>query len=277
MKDFINYDISKKLGQYIDVLVDFVPKAFLGIVIFFVGIRVINRIVDFLRSKVNQSSLDAEIRPIIISIVELGLKLTLFFVIAGTVGIETSKFMAVMGAAVFAIGMGLQGSLGHFAAGMLILIFRPYRVGDVVEVQGQVGIVREIHFINTHVELFDKKMSIIPNGIAVGDIVTNHSYGGYVRVDTSVAMPYSEDFDRVEAALIEAIKKVPKVLSDPPPFVGIEEFDSHNVKLALWSYSNIEDYWEVLFAVNKNVKRALSEKNIKMAYSEGIEMGDIGK
>jgi len=99
------------------------------------------------------------------------------------------KVNSFLGAVLFAIGMGLQGSLGHFAAGLLILMFKPFKVGDLVEIQNQLGIVRDIGMINTHVELFDVKMAIIPNGIAISDILINHSFKGLVRVDTQISMP----------------------------------------------------------------------------------------
>ncbi len=281
MENFINNMfsgelITKKATEYLDLGIDFIPKILLSVVVLIVGLKVINKLEDWVRIAVDKANTSVELKPFINSTVSLMLKVLLFFILAGTVGIETTKLIAVLSALVFAVGMGLQGSLGHFAAGILILIFRPYKVGDVVEVQGQLGIVRDIQIINTNIELFDKKMAIIPNGLAISDIVTNHSFDGVVRVDTEISMPYAEDFPKVKKILEEIVSNTPGVLQDPKPFVGIKEFDSHSIRLSVWPFAKIEDYWDVLFAVNANLKKAMGENGIKVAYSEGVELGPIG-
>ncbi len=276
MENLFGDVFSQKANEYLSMAVDFIPKVVVAVIVFTIGLKIINKIVDLVKVGVNKTGISSELKPFINSTVAFSLKVLLFFVVAGIVGIETTKFIAVLSAAVFAIAMGLQGSLGHFAAGILILIFRPYKVGDVVEIQGQLGIVRDIQIINTNVELFDKKMAIIPNGSAISDIVTNHSFEGVVRVDTEISMPYEEDFPKVRKILEEVVKKTPGVLQDPKPFVGIKEFDSHSIRLSVWPYAKIEDYWDVLFAVNANLKKAMGENQIKVAYSEGVELGTIG-
>jgi len=277
MDNLFNDVFTQKANEYVGLFVDFAPKAIVGGLVFIFGLRIINKMNDLIKLAIDKAKLNKELAPFVSSVANIALKMVLFFIVAGIVGVETTKFMAVLGAAVFAIGMGLQGSLGHFAAGILILVFRPYKVGDVVEVQGQFGIVRGIQMINTHIELFDKKMAIIPNGTAISDIVRNHSFEGIVRVDTEISMPYNEEFDRVEDIIKSAVMKTPKVLSEPKPFVGIKEFESHSIRLVVWPFAKVEDYWDVLFMVNKNIKKALGENSVKVAYSEGVELGEIGK
>ncbi len=276
MEDILKSVVGKKAEQYLDMVVTFVPKFIIALFVLFIGLKIINVLIDWGKKLLEKTNVSLELRPFVNSVFSLGLKVILFFIIASIIGIETTKFVAVLGAAFFAIGMGLQGSLGHFAAGILILIFRPYKVGDVVEVQGQLGVVRGIQIINTNIELFDKKMAIIPNGIAISDIVTNHSFEGVVRVDTEISMPYAEDFPKVKKILEDVVKNTPGVLSDPVPFVGIKDFDSHSIRLSVWPFAKVENYWDVLFAVNANLKKAMSEHNIKVAYSEGVELGPIG-
>ncbi len=276
MEDLFKNVIGKKAEQYLDMLITFVPKFILAIFALIVGLKIINVLIDWGQKLLERTNVSLELRPFLNSTFSFSLKIILFFIVASIIGIETTKFVAVLGAAFFAIGMGLQGSLGHFAAGILILIFRPYKVGDVVEVQGQLGIVKGIQIINTNIELFDKKMAIIPNGIAISDIVTNHSFEGVVRVDTEISMPYAEDFPKVKKLLEEVAQSTPGVLSEPSVFVGIKDFDSHSIRLSVWPFAKVEDYWDVLFAVNANLKKAMSENNIKVAYSEGVELGPIG-
>ena len=113
--------------------------------------------------------------------------------------------------------------------------------------------------------------------MAIGGIITNLSSKKHLRVDLNVTMPYAEDFPKVEEIILEAVKATPKVLEEPAPFVGIENFDSHNIVLAVRPYCKTEDYWDVYFEVHRNIKQAMGENNIKVAYSEGVELGRIGR
>ena len=192
------------------------------------------------------------------------------------VGIETTSFVAMLAAAGFAVGMALQGSLSNFAAGVMVLIFKPYTVGDLVEIDGETGHVEEIQIFNTILTNLDNRTTIIPNSMAMGGKITNLSVRGHLRIDLNVTMPYAEDFDKVKSIILQAIKSTPNVMQEPAPFVGIETFDSHNIVLAVRPYAKTEDYWQVYFDTYQNVKRALGENGIQVAYSEGVEMGKIG-
>lgn len=269
--------VTNYAQKIIDMVIEFAPNILLAVVVLLVGLRVINKIVDIMRAGMERSKVAEEIRPFVTTVTGTLLKILLLFSVAGIVGIETTSFVAVLAAAGFAVGLALQGSLSNFAAGVMILIFRPYRGGDLIEVEGQMGHVREVQIFNTVMETLDHKTVIVPNGTAISGVITNLSTIRYLRVDLEVTMPYEEDFDRVEAALLEAIRAVPGVLEDPPPFVGIQHFDSHNIVLAVRPYANSESYWDVYFAANRAIKKALSEAGVKVAYSEGVEMGPIGR
>ena len=203
------------------------------------------------------------------------LKVMLIFSVAGVVGIDTTSFVAVMAAAGFAIGMALQGSLQNFAAGVMVLIFKPYKVGDIIDVHDQMGKVLEIQIFNTLIATFDNRTVIIPNSMAISDVITNLSAREHLRIELMVPMPYQEDFDKVENIVLDALRNTPGVLEDPAPFVGIHTFDSHSIQLAVWPHAKTDDYWDVYFAAQKNVKSALRNHNIKVAYSEGIELGNM--
>ena len=195
---------------------------------------------------------------------------------AEIVGIETASFVAVLAAAGFAIGLSLQGSLGNFAAGIVILLFRPYRVGEWVEIQGKFGKVVDIQIFNTIVKTPGRKLLIIPNGQVINGIVTNYSQQGFIRMDMTVSMPYNESFPRIKQIILEELLKIDKVLNDPVPEIGIEGFDSHNIMLSVRPYAQPDDYWEVTFESYANIKAAFSRHNVQVAYSEGVEMGKIG-
>ena len=270
-------DISSYLQQLTEMVIEYAPRLFLAALVLFIGMRIINRLVDFVTTMMDKNGLSEDIRPFLSSVMSVGLKLLLIFSVAGIIGIETTSFVAVLAAAGFAVGMALQGSLSNFASGVMILTFRPYRVGDLIQIDGTEGHVREIQIFNTVMITLDNRTIIVPNSMAISGIIINLSARKHLRVDLNVTMPYAEDFPKVEAIMLEALKATPKVLEEPAPFVGIETFDSHSIVLAVRPYCNTEDYWDVYFEANRNIKKALGENNIKVAYSEGVELGKIGQ
>ncbi len=270
-------DISTALNNLIDAAFQYAPRIVLAIVVLLIGFWIINNLTKTLGKTLDKSGIDQGIQPFLKSLLSVLLKVLLIFSVAGIVGIETTSFVAMIAAAGFAIGIALQGSLGNFAAGVMILIFKPYKVGDLIQVEEEEGYVKEIQIFNTILTTFDNKTIIIPNGMAIDGKITNLSTRQYLRLNLEVTMPYDEDFAKVEDIILTALKNTPKVLEDPAPFVGIKAFDSHSIILAVRPYALTDDYWFVYFEANKAVKRALGENNIKVAYSEGVEMGRIGR
>lgn len=269
-------EITNYSSQLIELAINYAPKIAMAIIVLLVGLWIINRLSRVAEAAMERGGLSDDIRPFLGSLINVILKVLLIFSVAGIVGIETTSFVAVLAAAGFAVGMALQGSLSNFAAGVMILIFRPYRVGDLIDVEGQMGHVQQIQIFNTIMKTPDNKTVIIPNSMAIGGIITNLSAEKYLRVDINVSMPYKEDFEKVKAIIQKALYETPKVMSEPAPFVGIETFDSHNIVLAVRPYALADDYWDVYFEATKNVKKALGSNGIQVAYSEGIELGDIG-
>ncbi|MEM6633999.1 MAG: mechanosensitive ion channel family protein [Bacteroidota bacterium] len=267
---------EERMGNVVAGASEFLPKIALALLGLFLGFKLIARVVRFLDGGFRKSGMGEDIRPFLVSLISIGLKVILIFIIAGTVGIETTSIVALLGAAAFAVGIALQGSLENFAAGILVLLYKPYKVGDLIEVHEQMGYVQQIQIFNTIILTLDNKTVIIPNSMANSDVITNYSEKGYLRVDLSVSMPYEEDFDKVKEIIMAAIRDTPKVLENPAPEVGIHEFDSHSVTLAVWPYAQTDDYWEVYFSVNQSIKKAMGKAGIKVAYSEGIELGKIG-
>ena len=259
-------DFTKAVEKLTTMGLEWAPKLAGAIVVLLIGLWIIGAITKMVKRAMESSGLDKDVVPFLTSMVSVILKVLLILSVAGMVGIETTSFVALIGMAGLAIGMALQGTLGHFASGVMILIFKPYRVGDLVDLQGQIGHVDEIQVFNTVLTSPDNKKIIVPNGIATSGIMTNLSTNKSLRVDLNVAMPYEEDFDKVQGIIMEAIKATPKVLSDPAPTVEIEKFDAHNLLLAVRPHSTTADYWDVYFGTYKNVKAALSKAGIKVAY-----------
>ena len=270
-----------KINVYIEKIgtmaIDFAPKLALALIVLWAGMKIINKLTSIVGLALEKAGISDNIRPFIASIFGVALKVLIIFSVAGIIGIETASFVAVLAAAGFAIGLSLQGSLSNFAAGIIILIFKPYKVGDWIEVQERFGRVEEIQIFNTTMITPGRKTLIIPNGQVVDNIVANYSQKGHIRMELQVTMPYAESFPKIKGIISDTLKTIPKILQDPVPEIGIEEYESHSIIVAVRPYAIPDDYWEVTFETYEKIKAAFHEHNIKVAYSEGVEMGNIGK
>jgi len=258
--------LKENLNVLVKGLYEWAPKLVGAIFVLIIGLWIIGKIMKVIEKGMKNSGLDQDVIPFLKSMISVIFKVLLVLSVAGMVGIETTSFVALIGMVGLAIGMALQGTLGHFASGVMILIFKPYKVGDLIDVQSQLGHVEEIQVFNTVIKTLDNKRVIIPNGQATSGTITNLSAHDLLRVDLNVAMPYEEDFDKVQKIILEAISNTPKALTDPAPTVEIEKFNEHNILLAVRPYATPADYWDVYFGTYRNVKAALGKNNIKVAY-----------
>lgn len=266
---------SKYMDEMTGMVMQYAPRLVLAILVLIIGLRVINKIADWMSKAMHKSGVGEDIRPFLASIMGIALKILLIFSAAGIVGIETTSFVAVLAAAGFAVGMALQGSLSNFAAGILILIFRPYKVSDLIKVEDQTGHVKEIQMLNTIIITLDNRIVIIPNAMAISGIITNLTAQQFLRVDLQVAISYEENFEKVRTLILDVIRTTPKVLASPEPFVGIEQFDSHNLMLAVRPYALTEDYWDVYFECYRRIRHIMGEHGIKIAYPEGVKIDKV--
>jgi len=222
------------------------PKIVGGIVVLIIGFWIAKIITNAIGRSMSKSGVDADLLPFLKSLISVLLKILVVLTAAGVVGIEITAFAALLAGAGLAIGAAMSGTLSHFAAGVMVLIFKPYRVGDLVDIQGTVGHVQEIQVFNTIINTLDNKKVIMPNGIATSGIMTNLSATGKLRVDLNVAMPYEEDFGKVQGIIKGALDKVTERLPDEPT-IEIEKFDENNVLLAVRPYATDATYWDVYF------------------------------
>ena len=270
-----------KLYEYLQTAMDkavyFLPKIALAGIILWIGFKVVKKLVQLISLALERTGFSATLRPFISSTANVLLKGTVLFIIATVIGADLTGLVAILAAAGFAIGMALQGSLGNFASGILILTLKPYKVGDWIQLDDKFGKVEEIGIFSTDVLTPGNKILIIPNSIVTESVVTNFSEKGQIRLELVVTMPYAESFPKVKQIIMDALLELPKVLKDPMPDIGIENFDSHSVQLLVRPYVLPADYWEVTFESNKAIKSAFSAHDIKVAYSEGVEMGAIGE
>ena len=276
-----NTDISTKLKGYGEIAMDsilyFTPKVLLAAVILWVGFKLIKKVGKLISSALQKIQVSDTMRPFIISLVETVLKIALLLISVSILGAKLSGLITVVAAMGFAIGIALQGSLGNFASGILILFLKPYEVGDWIQIDDKFGRVEEIGIFSTLLITPGSKTLIVPNAKITDDVVTNYSKKGIVRLELNIHIPYTEDFPRVKQIITNELKKLPSTLNDPEAEIGIENFDSHNILLAVRPFVLPSNYWIATFETNEALKRVFNENGIKVAYSEGIELGSIGK
>lgn len=215
-----------------------------------------------------KSKVDVTLIPFLVSLTSWIFKVLLFISVASMVGIATTSFVAVLGAAGLAIGLALQGSLANFAGGVLVMIFKPYKVGDLIEAQGHLGEVKEVQIFNTVLLSLENKQIILPNGAVSNGAIVNYSVEGLIRVDLGVGIAYDANIAKSKQVLMDVMLQHDLVLDEPAPFVGVTEMADSSVNLVVRPYCKPEHYWDVYFDINEQVKLALDANNISIPFPQ---------
>jgi small conductance mechanosensitive channel len=248
--------------------IEYAPRLALAILTLLIGLWIISGITKLIKLSMERSKVDPTLIPFMSSLVSWVLKVLLFISVASMIGIATTSFIAVLGAAGLAIGLALQGSLANFAGGVLVMIFKPYKVGDLIESQGHLGVVKEVQIFNTILIAPQSKQVIIPNGATSNGSIVNYTVEGKIRVDLSVGVSYDADIDKTKAVLMEVLVANDKVMQDPAPFVGVLEMADSSVNFAVRPHCLPKDYWDVFFSVNEEVKKALDKNAISIPFPQ---------
>ena len=260
--------MEKYIDQIWEMGVAYAPKVIGAILTLIIGLWIIGWIVRLIDRTMGKRGVDETVRPFLKSLVNVGLKVMLLFTVAGMFGIETTSFVAIFGAMAFAIGMALQGSLGHFASGVMLLIFKPYKVGDLVDLGGNVGTVDEIQIFNTVLITPDNKKVIVPNGVVTSGVITNISGQGEIRVDMTYGIGYTDDIDKARATMRDVAMSCPQVLKDKPVDVFVSELADSSVNFAVRPWSKSEHYWDVYFYMHENIKKAFDKDGISIPFPQ---------
>ena len=247
---------------------EYAPKFALAIITLLIGLWIIGGITKLTKLSMERSKVDPTLIPFMGSLVSWILKVLLFISVASMIGIATTSFIAVLGAAGLAIGLALQGSLANFAGGVLVMIFKPYKVGDLIETQGHLCVVKEVQIFNTILIAPQSKQVIIPNGATSNGSIVNYTVEGKIRVDLTVGVSYDADIDKTKAVLMDVLVANDKVMQDPAPFVGVLEMADSSVNFAVRPHCLPKDYWDVYFSVNEAVKKSLDNNNITIPFPQ---------
>lgn len=239
-----------------------------AIAIFAVGKWLAGRLSKLTVNILNRNNVDPTLVKFLRNIVYT--LLLVFTVLAALrqVGIETTSFIAVLGAAGLAIGLALQGSLSNFAAGVLMIIFRPVKVGDLIEAAGATGFVEEVQIFTTKLVTPDNKTVIIPNSNMTADNIINYSTKGKIRIDLVFGIGYEDDMSKAKKILSDVMQNHDKVLKDPPPFVGLESLGDSSVNFAARPWVDPKHYWDVYFDVQEEVKRRFDVEGVSIPFPQ---------
>lgn len=243
-----------------------------AILIYIIGSWIIKKLVGVLRKVMAKGSYDESLQRFLMNLVTWALKIFLIITVIGTLGVETTSLAAVIAAAGLAIGLALQGSLGNFAGGVLIMIFKPYKIGDLIEAQGALGVVKEIEIFTTKMVSPENKLIIVPNGAMANGNIVNYTAEGKIRVDTVVGVDYGSDIKKTKEVLLEMLVSNPKVLKDPAPSVNVSELADSSVNMAVRPFCKPEDYWDVFFATVEGSKAALDKAGIEIPFPHEVQI-----
>ncbi|GAA0733042.1 mechanosensitive ion channel [Aquimarina litoralis] len=232
-----------------------------GIVALIIGLWIVKMIMKAIKKAFDKSNVDHTLKPFLVTLVNFLLKVLLFISIAGIVGIPTATFAALLAAVGLAIGGAFNGSLGHMAAGVMLLVFRPFKVGDLIETGGKLGFVKEISVFVTILETFQNKTEIIPNGSITSGTITNLTTIGNLRVDMPFGIQYGTDIEKAKQIVLEVMKNDSKVMNDPAPRVAVNNLGANGVELLALPYSTCDDYWDVYWDTRQKIVEALGNAN----------------
>jgi small conductance mechanosensitive channel len=240
----------------------------LALLTLIIGLWIINRIVGLAKRTMEARKVEPTLARFLTSLSSVGLKLLLLISVAGMVGIQTTSFIAVLGAAGLAVGLALQGSLANFAGGVLILLFKPFRVGHVIDTGGALGTVDEIGILNTILKTFDNRTVIIPNGNLANNQIVNMSLEENRRVDWVFGVGYDDDLEKVKEVLQGLLDAEERILEEPATTIALNEFGDSSINFVVRAWTKAGDLWPVYWDLNEKVKAAFDEHGISIPFPQ---------
>ncbi len=260
-----NTDIVLHAIEYTLKLIEgLAPRLIFAILTLLIGWIIIKWINHVALRALKHARLDQAVRSFLGSLISIGLKIVLLIIVASMLGVQTSSLVALVGAAGLAIGLALQGSLANFAGGVLILIFKPFKIGDYIEAQGFVGTVESIQIFNTTLKTTDNQAIVIPNGKLSNDCIRNYTAKRTRRVDLTLHLHYDEDLKKVRKNLLALAKKEKRFLDKPTPEIVVKDLTERGVEISLRGWVKTKDYWDVYYGMLEVIQEAFRQEKIEL-------------
>jgi small conductance mechanosensitive channel len=252
----------------VEFLVSYGPKLLGAIVVLIIGLWIIGRISKIIKSTFEKREMDPSLRGFLSSMISVLLKVLLVISVMSMVGIAVTSFIAILGAAGLAIGLALSGTLQNFAGGVILLIFKPFKVGDFITAEGHSGTVEEIQIFVTYLKTPQNVTIIIPNSGLATNSLTNFSAKPIRRADWSFGIAYGDSFDKAKEVLLKLIEEDERILKDPEPFIALGELADSSVNLTVRAWANSGDFWSVFFDMNEKVYKAFAKEGINIPFPQ---------
>ena len=251
-----------------ELVVTYGTQLILALITIVVGLWLIGRLIRLMRHLFEKRSFELTLQNFLLSLVSITLKILLLISVISMVGVQMTSFIALLGAAGLAFGLALSGTLQNFAGGVMLLIFKPFKVGDFIDAQGFMGTVKEIQIFHTILNTPYKKTIVIPNGGLSTGPLTNFSTEPIRRVEWTFGISYSDNIDKAREIILDVIKSDDRILSDPEPFVGLINLNDSSVDLVTRVWVNSPDFWNVFFSVNELVKKSFDARGITIPFPQ---------
>lgn len=249
-------------------IVSIALKIFIALIIFWIGRWLIRRVRKLMDRIMTRREVDVSLRAFLMSLVSITLMLFLIIVIIGVLGIDTTSFIALFASAGLAIGMALSGTLQNFAGGVMILLFRPFRVGDYISAQGQSGTVKEIQLIHTVLNTVDNQTILLPNGPVSTGIINNYSREPQRQVEWTFGIAYGDSYQTAKETITELLKKDPRVVMDKGLTIQLNSLGDSSVNILVRAWVNASDFWGLFWDMNEQVYKVFAEKGLNIPFPQ---------
>lgn len=260
--------MEEHIDYIIKMAIEYAPKAIGAILVLIVGFWVIGVLTRFITKMMSKRGIEISLAKFLTSLVNVLMKIMLVMSVASMFGVDTTAFVGVLAAMTFAVGMALQGSLGNFASGVLILIFKPYKIGDLVTLATYTGVVEEISIFNTILLTPDNKKIIIPNATATGSPMVNISGQGEIRVDMKFGIGYGDDIDKAKAVASGVFKSCPTVIQNKAQDIFVTELADSAVNFDIRPWCKSEDYWDTYFYFQEHIKKEFDKAGLNIPFPQ---------
>jgi small conductance mechanosensitive channel len=260
--------IAELLQSIYGMAMEYGLKLIGAVVVLIIGLWIIGFISKRINKLMDRSNTDPSLRGFLKSLLGIILKALLFISVLGMVGVEMTSFIAILGAAGLAVGLALQGTLQNFAGGVMILLFKPFKVGDFIDAQGYTGVVARIEIFITVLTTLDNKTVIIPNGGLSTSSLTNYSTMPTRRVDWTFGVAYGDSYDVAKEMILEMIRQDARILTDPEPFIALGELADSSVNIIVRAWVKGEDYWGVFFDMNESFYKLAGKHKLSIPFPQ---------
>lgn len=260
--------LTEAIDRYFQIFLNYLPKIVAAILIFFIGLWVIRILVKSLRKLFEKRHYDEALRNFLLNVIDLALKILLTITVIAKLGVETSSLVAAFGAASLAIGLALQGSLANFAGGVIIILLRPFRIGDYIEADGISGTVKNVSIFYTELINFNNLLVLIPNGQLSNKRIINYTTEGRRKDAITIRIPYGASIDNARKAMVDLLLEQKGTYKDPAPQVVVGNLSQDCVELSVRFVSSTADFWDIHWYTLEHAEERLNRVGIQMAYPQ---------